>query len=149
MGCSSELGPIEPQLNGVPTTILAAPQVAASNFVLHKAGIYALAQTQSVAKQLLTAGMMSDKDATEVDEVVKQLSSRDTYASHGSVIDHKEATSIGLNVDYLGPTDPIWERIWLLHCMYEHDCRGAMYLKVFEGRARSIAISVPPPAPKP
>ena len=150
MGCTSELGPIEPQINGIPSTVLIEPQIQQQNFVLHKAGAFALSQTQKLAKKLLVDGMMKGRPDAEIAAVVQQLSSRDTYASHGSVIDHREAKAMGLVVDYLPPDDPIWERIWLLYCMYEHDCRKAGYLKVFEGHSRSTALSVPPaPAPQP
>ena len=79
--------------------------------------------------------------------MVQKLSSRETYASHGSVIHHREASDLGLKVDYLPPGDSIWERLWLLNCMYEYDCRKSSFLKVFEGRARSTAIAAPPPVP--
>jgi ClpP class serine protease len=149
MGAPSELGPIEPSLNGIPCTILAEPNMANVNLVLHKQGVFALKQSQTIAEALLTNGMMTGRKPEEIKEVVQKLSSRDTYASHGSVIHHREATKLGLAVDYLPPDDPIWERLWLLHCMYEYDCRKSRYLKVFEGRARSTAIAAPPPAPKP
>ena len=150
MGCTSELGPIEPSVQGVPASILIQPEIAAKNFALHKTGEYALQQTQSLASRLLANVMMKGKSQQEIDDVVKRLSSRDTYASHGSVIDHREATALGLNVTYLPPGDEVWERIWLLYCIYEHDCRKSNYLKIFEGQVRSTAISVPPkqaPAP--
>jgi hypothetical protein len=103
-----------------------------------------------LAKKLLTAGMMKGKQAAEIEDVVAKLSSRNVYFSHGSVIDHTEAASLGLSIEYLKPEDPVWQRIWLLFCMYEHDCRRAGYLKVFEGRYRSTAVAIPsaPPLPK-
>ncbi len=96
---------------------------------------------------VLKSGQLKGRTQQEIQDLVEKLASRDTYASHGSVIDHKEATTLGLQIEYLPPEDPIWERLWLLYCMYEHDCRKAKYLKVFEGRARSTAISIPPPQP--
>ncbi len=123
MGVSSELGPIEPMVNGIPCTILADPQMAAQNFVLHKVGTFGLQQSKTIAEALLSKGMMAGKRPEEIKDVVQKLSSRDTYASHGSVIDHREATALGLKVDYLPPGDPVWDRLWLLHCMYEVDCR--------------------------
>jgi hypothetical protein len=149
MGAPSELGPIEPLVQGIPCSILTQPQIAAQNFPLHKYGEYALQQSRTLAKKLLAAGMMKGKPQQDVDDVVAKLSSRDVYFSHGSVIDHVEAASLGLMIEYLKPDDPIWQRIWLLFCMYEHDCRRARYLKVFEGRSRStaVAMSAPPPPP--
>jgi hypothetical protein len=148
MGASSELGPIEPLVQGIPCTILTHPQIAAQNFPLHKYGEYAQ-QSKTLAKKLLAAGMMHGKSVAEIDDVVAKLSSRDVYLSHGSVIDHVEAASLGLNIEYLKPDDPIWQRIWLLFCMYEHDCRNARYLKVFEGQNRSTAVALPIPAKPP
>jgi Serine dehydrogenase proteinase len=149
MGAASELGPIEPLVNGIPCSILIQQQIAAQNFSLHKFGEYALQQTRTLAKTLLQAGMMSGKTPAEVDEAVGKLSSRDVYFSHGSVIDHSEAKTLGLSIEYLPPDDPTWQRIWLLNCMYEHDCRQSRYLKVFEGRARSTAVAIPPATPAP
>lgn len=147
MGAPSELGPIEPAINGIPCTILADDAMKGMNFVLHKQGVFALQQSKTIARSLLTSGMMASKTPAEIDEVVNKLSTRDTYASHGSVIHHREAAALGLKIEYLPPGDAIWERLWLLHCMYEADCRKARYLKVFEGRARSTAVAAPPPPP--
>lgn len=147
MGAPSELGPIEPSISGIPCTILSDPQMATINFVMHKQGIYSLNQSRTIAKDLLSNGMMKGATPNDIDVVVNKLSSRDTYASHGSVIDHREAKTLGLSIEYLPPENPIWQRFWLLHCMYEADCRKARYLKIFEGRARSMAVAAPPVAP--
>ena len=146
MGAVSELGPIEPLIQGVPCTILVQPQIAAQNFPLHKIGEYALQQTRTLAKSLLAGGMMAGRQPADIETTVQKLSSRDVYFSHGSAIDHREAKGLGLSVEYLPPDDPIWQRIWLLYCMYEHDCRKSRYLKAFEGRARSTAVAAPIPA---
>ena len=145
MGATSELGPIEPQLNNIPCSILVEPQIAAQNFALHMAGKFSLQQTKSLAKFLLIKGMMSD-DIQRVDDTVHKLSSRDVYFSHGSAIDHSEAASLGLKIEYLPPTNELWKRIWLLYCMYDFDSRKSRLLKVFEGKSRSTAIAAPPVA---
>lgn len=150
MGAASELGPIEPLVGGIPCSILIQPEMAQQNFPLHKYGEYALQQSKKIAKSLLTKGMLNGKPEQEIDDVVQKLSSRDVYFSHGSVIDHDEAQSLGLSIEYLPPDDDLWQRIWFLYCMYDHDCRKSRYLKVFEGRARSTAVAAPPPtAPAP
>jgi hypothetical protein len=148
MGATSELGPIEPSIQNIPCSILILPEIAKQNFTLHKYGEFSLQQTRTLAKKLLSAGMMKGRAPADVEEVVAKLSSRDVYFSHGSVIDHVEAKALGLAIEYFKPDDSIWQRLWLLFCMYEHDCRHSKYLKVFEGRSRSTAVAVPPPAPK-
>ena len=147
MGPTSELGPIEPLVGGIPCSILIQQQIANQNFALHKFGEFALNQSRKLARTLLSDGMMKGKPAADIDAVVQKLSSRDVYFSHGSAIDHTEAISLGLAVEYLKPDDPIWQRSWLLYCMYDYDCRKSRYLKIFEGRARSTAVAAPPPAP--
>jgi hypothetical protein len=150
MGATSQLGPIEPHINGIPSSILSQPEIAKQNFPLHKYGVFALQQTGALAKRLLTSGMLKGKTETEIDAVVNQLSSRDVYFSHGSVINFAEAKSLGLSVEYLAPETDLWQKIWLLYCMYDHDCRRDKYLKVFEGQAVSTSIAASKPlAPVP
>lgn len=149
MGAASELGPIEPSIQNIPCSILEQPEIAAQNFPLHKLGQLALKQTRQLAEVLLRNGMMKGRSEGEIKAAVQKLSSRDVYFSHGSVIDHMEAKALGLNIEYLPPNNEIWQRLWLLYCMYDHDCRKSRYLKVFEGRARSTAIAAPPPPPGP
>lgn len=147
MGATSELGPIEPHVQGVPCTVLETDQIAKQNFPLHMYGKYALQQTVALARRLLTNGMMNGKKAEEIEDTVKKLSSRDHFFSHGSVINHKEAAQLGLKVEYLAPETEMWQKLWLLYCMYDHDCRRDRYLKVFEGQAVSTSIAAPRPAP--
>jgi hypothetical protein len=147
MGATSELGPIEPAVNGIPSTILQAPEIAAQNFPLHMVGKYALQQTRALAKTLLRRGMMSTREEAAVDEAVNVLASRDRYHSHGSVIDHREASALGLNVEYLPPGNELWEWIWLLYAMYDHDARQNRYLKIFEGSSTAVAAPVAPTGP--
>jgi ClpP class serine protease len=147
MGPTSQLGPIEPSVQGIPCSILDTPETAATNFPLHMVGKFALKQTRTLAIKLLGEGMMKGRPNNEVQEAVHKLASRDTYLSHGSVIDCREATQLGLNVESLKEDDPLWQRLWLLHCMLDYDSRKGRYLKVFEGSARSTAVAAPPVKP--
>jgi hypothetical protein len=149
MGASSELGPIEPHLQGMPCTILAMPAMAQQNFVMHQAAIFAIEQTRKLARRLLKQGMKSTATDEELDNLVHKLLSRDLYFSHGSVIDHKEAKTLGLNIEYLPPENDLWQRLRLLLCMYEGDARNYRYLKFFETRKLSSAIEAPIPVPQP
>ncbi|HEV2268509.1 MAG TPA: hypothetical protein VGR92_03550 [Steroidobacteraceae bacterium] len=149
MGATSELGPIEPAVQGIPCTVLSAPEIAAQNFPLHKYGVYAIQQTKALAQRLLSDGMMQGRPAAEIEDTVQKLSGRDVFFSHGSVINHIEAKRLGLVIEYLPPDNEIWQKIWLLYCMYDHDCRRDRYLKVFEGPAVSTSIAASRPAPAP
>lgn len=65
----------------------------------------------------------------------------------GEVAFGKDETTVpallGLTVEYLSPEDETWQKVWLLYCMYDHDCRRDRYLKVFEGPAVSTSIAAP------
>jgi hypothetical protein len=56
------------------------------------------------------------------------------------VIDAFEATSLGLNILTLDVTDELWQRIWLLRCMYAYDARNAGLMKIFEGSRVSNSL---------
>lgn len=147
MGPPSELGPIDPYLGTTPASILADDVVKAQNFPLHKLAVYAINQTRKLATKLLSEGMMKDRTAEEVEDTIRKLSSREEFFSHGSAIDHLDAEKLGLNVRYLQEGDPYWDRVWLLYSMYASDVARDGLLKVFEGRARSMAVSAPNASP--
>jgi ClpP class serine protease len=147
MGANSELGPVEPHINGVPCTILSAPEIAEQNFILHKYGVYALEQTKALARKLLKEGMMKGRAEKDIDDTIAKISGRDHYFSHGSVINHSEAKALGFSVDYWSPDDELWKKVWLLYCMYDYDCRRDKYLKVFEGPSVSTSIAAPKSPP--
>lgn len=141
MGPPSELGPIDPHLNDIPASILAEPAIAQQNYALHRLATYAIKQTEKLATSLLKNGMLTGKSDAEVKTLVDALSTKNVFFSHGSVIDHREAQQLGLSVLYLDAADELWQRIWLLHCMYAQDITTMNYLKIFEGRARSTSIA--------
>jgi pyruvate carboxylase len=107
---------------------------------VHMEGHHALRQSRMLAKRLLSAGMMNDADAKAVDRAVEALCTREAYPSHGSAIDRAEAKSLGLKIESLDNNDPLWDRIWLLYCMFDFDARRAGLAKMFEGPYRSLAV---------
>ena len=147
MGPSSKLGPIEPRLGGIPSSVLMEPQMAKQNFALHKLGTFAYEHSQQIASRLLSSGMMASRTDDEVKAVVEKLAGRDTYKSHGSVINHQEAQNLGLNICYLPDGDEIWSRIWFLYCMYDYDSHRSGLQKIYEGRSRSTQIESSPATP--
>lgn len=152
MGPNSELGPIDPFLLLNPTTpvpadfIINAP--GPKDPILAQAANAAMNQTRTLATRVLKEGMLSKAKPEDVDELVKKISSRSSYHSHGSVIDFSEAKALGLNVDYRDESDELWQSFWLLRTMYEYDCKHHGLSKVFEAARISSSISLPPPPQK-
>jgi hypothetical protein len=136
MGPCSELGPADPLIQIAPGNLVPAHfLIGVPNIdpIFVQAAQHAITQTSKLAKNLLETGMMKGRPGTEIDDVVKALSSRQQYPSHGSVIDADEATRLGLSVTKLAHDNELWQRLWLLRCMYQNDVRRAGALKVFEG----------------
>ncbi len=168
MSDTSELGPIDPQIRtnsgtGEPimrpaTSFLdgldAIKAEAADSGVLSPAYFPLLSQldpalidfcrkaikrSERFARKWLIAHQCegNPKRATKI---ARTLVNTKRYLSHGTVIDYREAVSIGLDVEYFQPTDEIWQGIWRLYCMYEMDMRNSTLVKIFESEQVSIPM---------
>jgi hypothetical protein len=147
MGPSSELGPADPFIQIAPNNAVPAHYIlGAQNAdpIFSQAAKDAIKQTEKLARSLLETGMMKGRPSAEIDAVVHALASRDHYHSHGSVIDADEAERLGLNVLKLTADNELWQRIWLLRCMYEHDANKSQTLKLFEGPSISNRLRAAP-----
>lgn len=145
MGANSELGPIDPILNNLPCTFIEniAQTGGQVDPMLLQLATHAIKQSKKLATSVLTKGMMNGRDAADIEAAVESLASRNTYHSHGSVIDHREATQLGLKVKFLPQTDELWQRIWLLRCMYAHDAKLASVDKIFESTVVGLSVRYP------
>jgi hypothetical protein len=147
MGVESELGPIDPSINGLPVEfVLNAPAGTIGVFDLQMAET-ARKQTQKLAMDLLSTGMLNGTPKDDIQTLVNKIATRDKYHSHGSVIDSKEAAALGLHVTHMSQDDLLWRKVCLLRAMYQVDCPSFQYSKVFEGARVSLVVAAPP-APK-
>jgi membrane-bound ClpP family serine protease len=142
MGVNSELGPIDPQFNGIPAEFIRDDPH--EKFPIRQLARSAIERTQKLAKQVLSEGMLKGARPEIIEDLVKQISSAQSYSSHAAVINVHEAINLGLKVTYLQPDDMLWKRLWLLYCMYDFDCQQREYAKIFEGSRISIARALPP-----
>lgn len=149
MGVASELGPADPLItvgpnNAIPAHFILSCEPGVIDPIIVQAARHAVAQTCKLANELLSTGMMRGEDPQKVSQTVTALSSRDKYKSHGSVIDSREAALLGIKVLNLTPDDDLWQKIWLLRCMYDFDLRRAGAVKIFEGPLVSNTLKPPP-----
>jgi hypothetical protein len=49
-------------------------------------------------------------------KIASELMDINRYPSHGQMISWEAAQNIGLTINYLPPSDPIWRQYWLLYC---------------------------------
>ncbi len=99
----------------------------------------ALLRSQRFAEKWFKHAQCKSKPS-RAKQVAKKLADTKRYLSHGTVIDHKEASNeLKLCVKYLPPSDHLWQAIWRLYCSYEIDMRDKKLVKLFE----SATVSTP------
>jgi hypothetical protein len=166
MGLASELGPIDAQLTA-PGPGGARFQTSAQSFIdefdrvkqeVTKTGTLSpayfplldglnlgfmgmcrnlMARSERFAVKWLKKYML--KDAQEkAEELAKQLCDVKRWLTHGQVIDADEAERLGIKVCKLGQDDPLWERVWYLHCCYGVLFRQTQTAKIFESEVVSL-----------
>lgn len=80
-------------------------------------------------------------DPKKARKIAKKLVDPKRYLSHGTVIDHTEASeALELKVNYLPPNSSLWQAIWRLYCTYEVNMREEKLAKIFESEAVSIPL---------
>lgn len=91
-------------------------------------------RSETIAVELLRRGMIPDEPTAK--KIAEELINTQKWHSHGQVISHELAIGIGLTVDHLPASDPLWELIWALYCRQRIVAdRG---VKVFESRIVSV-----------
>ncbi|TRZ62963.1 hypothetical protein DZA28_24740 [Pseudomonas alloputida] len=139
MGVESELGPIDPSYNGVPVEFILNAPPGSFNPIEFQLALTTRGQTEKLARELLSRGMMSHIPEA-IDETISKMATRGHYHSHGSVIDMREAALLNLNVTQHAMDDALWQKIWLLRTMYQYDCLQSGYAKLFESQKLSSAV---------
>jgi len=170
MGDTSELGPIDPQITITAATgqIISRPaqsfldglraiqdEVSAAGGKLSPVYFPLLQQLDPAlidfckkaiqrAERFAEKWLLSSQCKTlpeKAKEIAGKLVDPKRYLMHGTVIDHTEASDIGLCIKYLSPGDQLWQAIWRLYCTYEVDMRRNKLAKIFESSKVSIPFS--------
>jgi len=171
------LGPIDPQINGVPARAIIrafeqveerlkkeGPQALTAympllaKYDLHLLEICKSAQEMSkeLAKEWLSTYMLRcGEEEPHLAEVVEFFSSYDTHKSHGRSIDRERARELGLPVVYPESIEGLGDLIRSLHNQFEFFFDQTAFYKLFEnahgitwGR-QMVPIQVPMMAPGP
>lgn len=143
MAQQSELGPIDPSFGGVPAEFIVNAPLGSFTPIDTQYAESARKQTRKLASTLLSTGMMKSFPQQSIDDTVEKLATKNIYHSHGSSIDADEAAVLHLTVIKHAQDDQLWQKIWLLRTMYQHDCGLHGYAKLFEGAYISTAVPIP------
>jgi len=153
MDYRSALGPIDPQVNGVPARsiinsidkvkkilIEEGPQSLGvylpmiSKYPLHVLDIIEKAEELSI--ELVTRWLqeynMKDKNQEEISKVVEFFRSYDVNKSHRRRIDINKCKELGLNIINHTENEKLAELYWYLISLYHHNSDKGGVLKIFE-----------------
>jgi len=156
MGKQSNLGPIDPQLNGVPAqAVIDEFKVAIKNITEDPSTIplwqtiigkynptfigeceRSIVWSKEIVKQWLVEGMFSQEDSPEIkaDEVVTVLSDHSATRTHSRHIHVEDCEKIGLTVERL-ETDPTLQDLVLsVHHAYMHTFSMTAAVKLVENQ---------------
>jgi len=166
MGIASELGPVDAQLQG-PGPGGASFQTSAQSFIdeferikkeVDKTGNLSPAyfplleglnlgfirmcrnlmkRSQKFAEKWLKKSMLKGQDKAAA-KLASELCNVKKWLTHGVVIDAAEASSLGIKVRKLPQDDPLWQRIWYLHCCYGVMFRRSSVCKIYESSTVSL-----------
>lgn len=142
MGTAGTLGPIDPQINGIPArailrafeavkeklakegpSSLTAYMPLLSRYELHTLQICenAVALTKELAGSWLSSYMLkTDVDDAAVEKIVEFFLDHDLHKSHGRSIDRKTARELGVIVTYLEDGEELTKLVWSLYLQFEH-----------------------------
>ena len=169
MSDSSDLGPIDPQrveyrpdgtvrvlaihhhLDAYAQCVKAVqddPGDLAAQMMLNK---FDPAEIESFKVIMDRARQLSDKHLKEgmfrvggdgtYTRITGDLIDTNRWLTHSQMIGHNEAEEIGLRIDYLSPSDPVWELIWRLHCLQRLTVGGGGPRKLFESDLVCLQLS--------
>lgn len=138
MSDSSELGPIDPQVrlkdgNGNDMTHsvltyldahrLAAkdlrdnPEDPVNQIMFQKFDPTLIRKFSSIKDRARTfAENLLKRRGANFSKIASELMDINTYPSHGQMIGWEAARNMGLNIEYLPPSDPLWRKYWTLYC---------------------------------
>lgn len=166
MGLTSELGPIDAQIQG-PGPGGATFQTSAQSFIdefdrikeeVDRTGNLSpayfplfeginmgfirkcrnlMGRSRKFAEKWLSNYMLKG-NPEKAKELAKELCNVEKWLSHGIVIDADEATRLGVNVKKLKQDDELWQKIWYLHCCYGVLFRQSRICKLFESNTVSL-----------
>lgn len=99
----------------------------------------AIRRSKEFAERWLRYSMCAN-DPDKAKRIAEQLCDTQQYTSHGAVINHAEASKIGLKVCYIPAHLPIWSAIWLLYTTYTVHVQRYQLRKIFETDTVSIEL---------
>ena len=154
MGKQSNIGPIDPQIGGLPASAIldefekAAREIKTQpekiplwqmivnkyhpSFILSCEN--AIEWSREIVKKYLTTGMFSEDKTVDISEIVNKLSDHKQMKTHFRHISLKEAQSIGLKIEPLEKDNELQDIVLTIHHTYMHTFGNTSAIKIVENQ---------------
>lgn len=156
----SELGPIDPQVwlkdeqgNEICHSVLGyldaykehadalrkTPDDPVARMMLDKFNPIVLRKFEAIRDRarMLAENQLKRRGAA-YSKIAGELMNTRRWQSHGQMIGWQDAAELGLQIDYLSGSDPIWHRYWELHCLQR--LAVAESQRIFESNYASLVF---------
>lgn len=160
MSDSSELGPIDPQIqlndgsgNQIVHSVLTYldayqnarddlekdPDKLTNRISFEKFDPTVVRKFEAVKERarIFAENLLKPK-GTEFTRIASEMMDIDQYPSHGQMIGWETAQQIGLNIDYRPLSDDLWQKYWALYCHLRLAIEGDQ--KIFESNYVSMVL---------
>ena len=166
MGKQSNLGPIDPQIGGLPAgAILDEFEQAAREIKKQPEKIplwqvivkkyhpslilsceNAIEWSKEIAKKYLETGMFSNNKTVNISQIVDKLSDHKQMKTHSRHISLKESQNIGLNIVPLEKDNTLQDIVLTIHHAYMHTLNSTPAIKIVEnhigvGQIQSLSVA--------
>jgi Serine dehydrogenase proteinase len=160
MSDSSELGPIDPQISAKDgdgrdvvysvltylnaydealTAFREAPDDLVSRITFEKFDPVLVRKFKSIRDRArMFAENLLKRRGVNFSKIANELMDVSRYPSHGQMIDWEQAQTMGLPVEYLPPTDPVWRKYWTLYCHLRLSLESEQ--RIFESNYASLPM---------
>lgn len=162
MGKQSNLGPIDPQVNGLPAYGVISEFDQAVKDSAHNSGAaqmwqtiigkyhptflssceHAIALSKEIVKKWLAQGMFDGdpRAKSKANRIVRELSSQDNNREHGRHIHAERCKEIGLNISALEDDQQFQELVLTVHHACVYTLQGANVTKLIENHMGAAYI---------
>lgn len=155
LGLQSNLGPIDPQMNGISAKLVTKEFEEAWNDLSNNIKVTywqiqltkypvtfydlcknAITWSEHLAKKWLIGNMLKDESAKDIiaDNIIRELSDPGTTYSHGRHIHIDKLESLGLKIIRLEENEELQDAVLSIHHTYMHSFQNTSAIKICENQ---------------
>ena len=165
MARHSSIGPIDPQLRGVPAKgVIREFEKAYAEIKADPAKAHvwspilrqytptflgscqnAITWSEEFAREQLAQNMFYKKSKKPIDKIIRELTEYDNVKLHERQIGYKEARKIGLKIELLEDEPELQDKLLTVHHCFVHTLSNTMCFKIIENQNGAAFMKMMPP----